>query len=917
MKQTLKLVLWGGVIVCLLIFPGAMGESNLPRSRVVWCLGFIWGVLALGRIGGPVAAQSASLVWNWRTVALVGGAVALGFLYVLRPSTLVAWLALGTLYSALLVFERSIGFLLAGQGGFRGLAALSMISRGVMALIGGLLPIVVDQTESHFAGEEFFAVVQGLLLSLVCFALMTVHSGLSRYQGAWRGVAPPGRGIRVDSRVILTVLLVGLVGVIGVTIKAYQTSFFPYEAPIYEGISETSPFICGKVEPALYDGRGQEMHALAVKLVEANPLKKAPELALLALTTGDLQWAQAFREALMTEAKARRFTERANSVKSVQFEAALRVYYTIMMRQAFPELLSASDLMAIGGWFGAINRRAFTVEWVDLLYALAFSKWPDGPYENQEIGVGLLSLLEEAGLTSDEMAATNREYLRRNGGGWKRRWRNTDDAYIYQALWIINALFQHSVDESALVEGSLAHRNARLAFEWLLLQALPDGEALSYNHSARPALVGFYYLAARLLSDSRYIWLAERTSSTLQSKGGYLSAIPGMEGATSLVGHSPTEGTCLLFGGSGLPNQFGPLAPDKIVFRDGWTSDATYLLLNLRFAGWHRYKATNGVVLLYQNGPIVVEKVRDREYSWLPVGRSLFRDKRIPRENLNGLLIPRNRMGHTVDSLTGLGSPWAQDPPYYARVEHFEILARVDVSRTTVENWRDWAHARTVYFFHGGLVLIIDSASNERNEGSAGVSWHLVGEGVRDGHSLWLRPELRLAFPEDTWETVDIRASDASGERVEWDLIYHSPEQGQLDLVTAFLMGEWSHATLESRHITDEATGRLLGQYTEVEGENTEIRVLHNESSARVQAAGLSTDGRGLVTIRERERNSTDVCYLGGTEARIQFPKAPTRLVGSRGDILSAREDWIWSGGVLYLGIRSEASDCVTVIFHN
>jgi hypothetical protein len=915
LREIVKLTLWGGVMACLLLTASAIKEGNLSWSRMVWCSGFIWGVLTMGWIAGPVGAQSTSLVWSKRTIILLGSAAATGLFYALKPSTLAAWVALGVFYSSLLVFDRSIGALLEDPGRQKRFTPLSLVSRCAFALMGGLLPVAADQVESHFAGEEFFAVVQGLLLSLVCFALMTVYSSVGRHGGTWRRVAPLGGGIRLDARVMSMVVAVGLAGAMGLTIRAYQASFFPDEAPSYEGISGTSPFICGKVEPAPGAPRGQEVHARAIELVAANALKEVPDLAFLALTTGDLQWAQAFREALLTEAKARRFTERANSVKSVQYEAALRVYYTILARQAFPELLSAPDLTIISEWFEAINRRALTVEWVDLLYALAFSKWPDGPYENQEIGAGLLSLLEETGLTSDEMAVTNRQYLRRNGAGWEGRWRNTDDAYIYQALWIINAFFQHYGDERASAAGSLADRNARLAFEWLLLQALPDGEALSYNHPARPALVGIYHLAARLLSDSRYIWLAERTSSALQRKGEHLSAIPGMEGTASLVGHSPTEGTCLFFGGSGLPNQLGPLAPDKIVFRDGWTSDATYLLSNLRFTGWHRYRATNSVVLLYWKGPIVVEKGRDREYSWLPVGRSQFRDKRIPRENLNSLLVPRSRIGHVVYSLTGMGSLWAQDPPYYARVECFETLASVDVSRTTMEGWRDWAHARTVYFFHEGLVLVVDSASSERNEGSAAVSWHLVGEGVRDGHSLWLRPDVRLAFPEGTWETVDIWTSHASGERAEWDLMYHSPKKGQLDLVTAFLIGEWSHAAFESRHIRDEATGRLLGQYTEVEGENTEIRVLHNESSARVQAGELSTDGRGLVTIRERERNSTDVCYVGGTEARVQLPKAPARLIGSRGDTLSAREDWSWSEGVLYLGIKSEASDCVMVVF--
>lgn len=80
---------------------------------------------------------------------------------------------------------------------------------------------------------------------------------------------------------------------------------------------------------------------------------------------------------------------------------------------------------------------------------------------------------------------------------------------------------------------------------------------------------------------------------------GYLFAQPAVEEPASLGGRSSTKGSCLLYSDLGLPNQKGPLAPDKIVFRDGWSPDVAYLLVNLRFTGWHRYKATGTVTLVY------------------------------------------------------------------------------------------------------------------------------------------------------------------------------------------------------------------------------------------------------------------------------------------------------------------------------
>ena len=108
--------------------------------------------------------------------------------------------------------------------------------------------------------------------------------------------------------------------------------------------------------------------------------------------------AQAFRESLLQEAAAQRFSQAASSVKYIQYEAAQRAYYVPRVRQAFPQLFTEAELRTLTDWFGAINRRALTVEWVDWMYAVALARWPRGPYENQENGAGLLSVLISGGL---------------------------------------------------------------------------------------------------------------------------------------------------------------------------------------------------------------------------------------------------------------------------------------------------------------------------------------------------------------------------------------------------------------------------------------------------------------------------------------------------------------------------------------
>jgi hypothetical protein len=174
----------------------------------------------------------------------------------------------------------------------------------------------------------------------------------------------------------------------------------------------------------------------------------------------------------------------------------------------------------------------------------------------------------------------------------------------------------------------------------------------------------------------------------------------------------------------------GPLAPDKLVLRDGWAEDAMYMLVNLRFTGWHRYKAPNTLTLAYRGQSLLGDVAAGRAFDWLPEGRSLFRDKRIPRENLSGLLIPRAGLGAVLHTLTGIGSPWAQDPPHYATVESFNPGFDLTYAHLRLADWNGWQHDRQVHFpLDGQPIVIVDHASGPAHQRGALV-WHLA-HGVR------------------------------------------------------------------------------------------------------------------------------------------------------------------------------------------
>ena len=862
----------------LLTLTDVAANGELAPDRLLARLLFLGLVFA----GGWLARQ-------WKGGGFT--ALALAFLsalgYGLSRVTPWAWLAMGAFWALLAVVER---MLTAGQR-----RPVRWLARAGLAGTGALLPFVLYQIESRFAEEEFFAALGGLVTAAALYLLLS----------AWAGMHKPPLPAGSRRARLLTVAGGGVLLLVlaGIALHAYRISFYPAAAPGYPGLSSESPFVCGQVPQTDDASEGAAVWARLVSLVEAQPQKTPLDLAFLALAQNDEGWADAFRQAILTEARAGAFTGPANSIKSVQFEAALRVYSLAQMQRAFPALFTAPEWAEVKAWVSQINERAFRPEWVDGLYAFAFGTPLRGPYANQEIGQGLLSALNWSALVPEALEAQNRALLQEMGGGWEERFRNTDDAYLYQIVWLIDAYLQNlgkgPGDEALL-------RNQRLAFDWLLLQARPDGTAPPYNHPIRPELAHIGYLGAALLDDPRYVWLADRASKALEREGGALPAIPGIEKPLSLAGRAPTVGSCLLYGDSGLPTRSGPLAPDKIVFRDGWRDDSTWLALNLRFSGWHRYKATNSLIGLYQGQPVIVEQGRSQPYAWLPAGRSLPRDKRLAREDLNGLLLPQQGLGQVLWTLTGLGSRWAQDPPPYARVERFETLGGLDLSRTTLDDWHDWDQARTIYFFPGGPVFIVDEARADGQGGKAALSWHLAGEGQWAASSLQLPAgsgRVEMVWPEAAKGQIEAASAALPDGAPGWDVVYYAPNHDQLDLATAYLGPEWAGAEVDLEGVSN---GSSQGWLLEIDGAPGRQRVLHNSGPGRLEAGGLATDGLAL-TVREMRGKSHRICYVGGTDIHVSLAHPPANVIGNG-------FAWRWADGVLVLNPQQPgAAGCVEV----
>ena len=753
---------------------------------------FSFGIAIAAYAGMPIRAGN-GWRWTWIGILLTASTVIAWGIYLWRPFTWAAWFGVAGVF----VFILDIEPILTPPKNRLGWAI-----RAGLSLLTGLFTVAAAQIEANFADEEFISALEVIGITLITWIVLSLWNKINKPAGDIE-IARHVNGLRLHPGLVTSMLIpVSLIGAAW-TIQRYQASFYTSAAPGYPGIDENTPFLCGQVAPDPQSYDGEQVFQEMIDLVASNPNKRVPEFGMLTLGSRDrdegLQWAEQFRAALLDEAEQGLFTGPANSVKSTQYDAAMRVYYYSRVREEFPDLFSSSEEQQILEWFTRINQRTLQTEWVDWLYALAYSKSPQGPYENQENGAGLLALIEAEGLLPDDspISRENKAYLNSNRRGWLQRFRNTDDAYVYQMTWITNAYFQ-SLDHEQTNQQNLAN-----SFEWLLLQAIPDGFPVRYNHPSQSSPAAIEVLGARLLDDGRLIWLAGRAVESLHEQGRSLSAVPGAEILVSVNGESPIEGSCLLFGNTGLPNQQGPLAPDKIILRAGWSPDSLYALLNLRFSGWHRYKATNSLVSIYQAGPLLMEDTSYEPFGWLPVGRSLFRDKRIPRQNLNGLLVGRSGMSAVLYELTGMGSPWAQDPPIYATVADFKTSEQFDYSRTLIESWRGWKQSRRMYLYKdGGPLVVIDAVERiqgQAGSSQAGLAWNLppsatLPESQREAWRISLREgplpaELVVLDIGHTLEVNSFQFSDAGQSQIKRHFL--TTTGPVLNTAALFLTGDW------------------------------------------------------------------------------------------------------------------------------
>lgn len=842
----------------------------------------------------------------WATPVLLGVSV---FLYGVLGVQQAAWLIVIGWFSLILLLFRRLSptpFRQRVAGTFWNLSLLIGL-----ALIAGFGLAIYALVSLDFAEEEFFTLVTGFYLGVVWFL---VTAG---YQIAFKETRTAPIWGRYPKILLLSYASGGLllVGVLGYgMVGRYQASFFPAAGPLYPGISEQAPFLCEEIDRSSALVPPEVITDQLVRVLSSIPEPDILTLGSLAVYTKNSAYAQAFRDRLLQEAQSDLYTFAAHSVKGTQSEAALRAYQFGLVSQAFPDLFSQEDWQILEKWFAGINQRAMTIEWADWLYATAFNKRPEGPYNNQEIGTGLLAILEKNSLAAAGLSQQNQAYLTVAPLGWNQLFRNTDDAYVYQATWLANAWWLYDYQRTTGQVSAEAERNIRLSLLWLLLQAIPDGAPLSYNLDSTPSLVEFYMAGASRLKEPDLAWLAARSLDWLENRENkFLSGGFTADSSELPAGETPAIGSCLMFGDSGLPTRKGPLAPDKIVLRDGWAKNSTYILANLRFSGWHRYKATGTLARIYQGGSLATEKWTGDDFRWLPKGRSAFRDKRVPRENLNGLLLPKSGLSKVMWVLSGLGGPWMQNPPAYAEVDQFFTSKVIDGAKIVVSDWDGWRHERTLYLLHEGLVLVVDQAASSTGAGPAAIIWHLNGSGevdMRGGLRLdnEQRPA-RVTWSQNAEKWMMIKPEPSSGVFMrdpDWEVLYTSPDAGQLNLATAFLTGERSEGDTKLTFTED-----VRGLHAFWQNNRERVSLLHNRSGNYLESAELGTDGTLAVLVERKEGNQDDLCYTRSQKLRVTLTRVPQEVFTETGRPVPDNIRWQLKGRELMMEFNEPSSGCL------
>jgi len=650
-------------------------------------------------------------------------------LYFLGEINFFAWLLLTLSFSLWIYMGFSIGSAFVKKSIINNF--LNTFSGCVGGIISGIFVSLACLLRINFSIDEGYFLLVTFLLSLIGAIIgATISIAANIYQIISKDSDIFVESIASNKTKVISILLV-FVLLFSVTAYNYWGAMGLNESKALDTSNEEPFTFYSLADKGSMSNISSYTKKDLISFLKSKPNKTIDIFAVLYLLTEDEKWANKFKELLLDDARNSKFIGVSGSVKAWQYKAMIHAYYYLLLTEKYPDLFSNSEKDLILDWFKDINEQTFKAGWVDYIYGFLFKKMPEGPYVNQEIGTGLLSVLSEVLKEKyPDLAKKDIEYINNHGVGWKGNFRNPDDGIVYhQHIWIKNAYMMAKYGGQ---NEYLISNNSRNSFEWILLQWPPNGMSPAYNVLGDNTPFDIMILGANLFNDGRYLWLAERMlSNEIKNINRTIDYLVGLSyWNDNLVPVEPTVGSCYIEGTTGIAKRPGPLKPDKIVFRNGWDNNSLYALLNLRFSGWHSYKATNCFVNIMYGEPFIVEKLEVKQHSWLPKGKADHRDKKILREELNGFQIEKTGLEKIIYEITGFGSPWAQDPSWFAEVVAFNSAPIADYGITKLSDWHGWEHQRASVLVkdkNNPFLAVFDYAKGDAPR-KVGITWHLKGD---------------------------------------------------------------------------------------------------------------------------------------------------------------------------------------------
>lgn len=370
---------------------------------------------------------------------------------------------------------------------------------------------------------------------------------------------------------------------------------------------------------------------------QEDPEETFDDLGMLYMLTGEEQYLDTFKEMILDDAEQGKFLDAGGSIKAWQHHVSNRLYFYIRINQMDPDAFNQDERDLITQWITNVNEYSYEVTLADVSYAVLFKQPPIGLYYNQDIGFGMLALMNgvyDLHGYETELIKENNRYIEEYASGWGKTWKNTDDGIVYHhTVWMQNAYLLYEFADVGTPEV------ARLGFEWMAyLSPVTGGIHPLYNtydgHSGLETMV----IGTYMFEDAGYRYLVDRyleyDIANDESSDSYI----GMDLWTDAVlADVPDMDSVVIYSPVGTNYDPKEIQPDKLVLRELIDGEELVIIVNLRSSGWHRYNGSGSVVSVVYGGRVLLEDnmMTERYYDWIPDGKAAHRDLKITNSELS------------------------------------------------------------------------------------------------------------------------------------------------------------------------------------------------------------------------------------------------------------------------------------------